>query len=238
MCHSKFGGLMFLFLFDIDGTILSVKKGIARKIFQKTLSELFDICIEEHHMPGFNGMTDLSIVGEIASNAGIPNITNYEMVWNNLFPKFQKELSAETVKLLPGITELITNLNSRDDCALGLVTGNFRDNAFLKLDIHSLGTYFNFGAYGCDRANRNELPLIALKRAELKYNKTFSPDQTLVIGDTSKDVICAKASGMKSVAVATGGANMNDIISLAPDLVLDSFSDYNYSIDLMINLVK
>lgn len=229
---------MFLILFDIDGTILSVKKGIARKIFQKTLSELFDICIEDHHLPGFSGMTDLSIVGEIASNAGIPHIADYDEVWQNLFPKFQEQLTAETVQLLPGISQLIASLDARNDCALGLVTGNFRENAFLKLDVHDLGTYFNFGAYGCDRANRNELPAIALQRAEQLYNQKFTPERTLVIGDTAKDVLCAKASGMKSVAVATGGENMNQIMSLEPDLVLDSFAEYDYSIDMMINLVK
>jgi phosphoglycolate phosphatase-like HAD superfamily hydrolase len=67
-----------------------------------------------------------------------------------------------------------------------------------------LAAYFPFGAYGCDHADRNRLGPIALERAAAHAGRNFTAAETLVIGDTPKDIACAHAIGARCLAVATG----------------------------------
>ena len=51
------------------------------------------------------------------------------------------------------------------------------------------------------------------------------PGDVVVIGDTPLDVACAAASGARSVAVATGGFDVDELRKAGADVVLQDFSD-------------
>jgi phosphoglycolate phosphatase-like HAD superfamily hydrolase len=46
-----------------------------------------------------------------------------------------------------------------------------------------------------------------------------------VIGDTPRDVACARAIGARAVVVATGLVSREELIAAEPDILLDSFED-------------
>ena len=111
----------------------------------------------------------------------------------------------------PGIHDLIKNLVSRDNVKLGLVTGNVREGARLKLTRAKLNTFFAIGGFGDDSNNRNDLPPLAIQRAQHHYNITFHRNDVWIIGDSIHDIICAKVNGLRSLAVATGWTEYEEL---------------------------
>jgi len=58
---------------------------------------------------------------------------------------------------LPGVNVLLDALEPREDVYLGLLTGNFKDGAQIKLERFDLWRYFRCGAFGDEAPHRNGL---------------------------------------------------------------------------------
>jgi phosphoglycolate phosphatase-like HAD superfamily hydrolase len=155
------------------------------------------------------GRTDLAIARDLLSAAGVPTadiearagavqaaaVTAYE----RLCPA---DLSA---KLAPGVVEVLEALRARADrFRLSLVTGNLEAVARRKLAAAGVGHHFDAGqgAFGSDAEERDELPAIARRRA--RPPEGWPRERTVVIGDTPRDIACARADGLRVVAVGTG----------------------------------
>jgi phosphoglycolate phosphatase len=108
-------------------------------------------------------------------------------------------------KVLPGISDLLTWLDTRDDATLSLVTGNYEPVARLKLTRAGLGHHFaaGQGGFGSDSEDRAALPGIARKRAGAQ-GVSHPRRRSLVIGDTPRDIACARADELRCLAVTTG----------------------------------
>jgi phosphoglycolate phosphatase len=107
-------------------------------------------------------------------------------------------------RVAPGVPELLEALAPRgDEFRLSLVTGNLEPIARLKLGRAGIGHYFEpgQGGFGSDHASRAELPAIARERAA---RPPWPRERTVVIGDTPRDIACARADDVRVVAVATG----------------------------------
>jgi phosphoglycolate phosphatase-like HAD superfamily hydrolase len=127
-------------------------------------------------------------------------------------------------KVLDGVFELLESLAGQN-AQLGLLTGNTALGAEIKLRHYGLHHHFPFGAYGSDRADRNLLGHIALERALAVTGKKFTPDRTLIIGDTPKDIACAHAIGARCLAVATGHFTADQLEQAGADWVLGSLRE-------------
>jgi phosphoglycolate phosphatase-like HAD superfamily hydrolase len=123
------------------------------------------------------------------------------------------------------VTGLLDALAEDDSVALAVLTGNTEAGARVKLRHFRIDHHFPVGAYGDDHHDRNELGPIALERARHRFGKDFRPDGIVVIGDTLRDIACARAFGAKVIAVATGAATRAELAAASPDVLLDDFSD-------------
>jgi phosphoglycolate phosphatase-like HAD superfamily hydrolase len=104
----------------------------------------------------------------------------------------------------PGVPELLSALAERpDEFRLSLVTGNLEPIAHLKLARAGIGGYFaaGQGGFGSDSEHREELPAIARARAS---DPPWPRERTVVIGDTPRDIACARADSIRVAAVTTG----------------------------------
>jgi phosphoglycolate phosphatase-like HAD superfamily hydrolase len=115
-------------------------------------------------------------------------------------------------KVLPGIPELLVELEDRGDVLLSLVTGNFEPVARLKLGRAGIGRHFPHGqgGFGSDAEDRAMLPGIARKRAG-RDGIAFARTRTIVIGDTPRDIACARADDVRCFAVATGPFSIDEL---------------------------
>ncbi|MBX3043222.1 MAG: HAD hydrolase-like protein [Candidatus Kapabacteria bacterium] len=234
--------MKYLVLFDIDGTILNFRHGIAKQLFAEMLKELFGRDVPDSAIPQFHGMTDLQIIRSISENIGISYQDTIELIpqiWKKMLVMFQQHSLPENVTVLPGVPDLIKTLSENDEVRLGLITGNFLENAYLKLSIAGLDSYFPTGAFGCDSEDRNMLPPIAIMRINQHYNtQLFASHNTIIIGDTHRDIECARKNGIKVIAVATGGFTNEELNSQAPDAVLNDLGDTSYSLKTIYSLLN
>jgi phosphoglycolate phosphatase-like HAD superfamily hydrolase len=130
-------------------------------------------------------------------------------------------------RVLPGILAIIDKISHRSDIAQGLLTGNLRHGAEIKLGRLDLWRPFPFGAFADDAEQRDQLGPHALSRAAAHHGIHFSPANVFVIGDTPHDIACGKAIGAKTIAVATGRYSSGELRSHNPTIVMANFADPN-----------
>lgn len=231
-----------LVLFDIDGTLVRFKSGLTRKLFSKMSDELFGQGIPDGVIPKFAGMTDLQILKIVANAIGVTNEDleqKLDQIWDKMIDIYKPYSTPQYIRIMPGIKELLQLLNDETEIHLGLITGNFERNAYMKLRSYKLDVLFKYGGFGNDNENRNELPLIAIERAN-KFNKfnEFTPENTLIIGDTFRDIECARANNIKVISVATGEFGYDELMDGKPDLLMRDFSDFNHTKNEILRLLK
>ncbi len=222
-----------LLLFDIDGTLLTVDHGLGRTIVAEILFEELGF---QGTVDGFDyhGKTDRGIMRELATIAGWGEAGDHIGAMEDaLLRKWESRLAAAHVTLLPGVLSLLLELSARPDIYLALVTGNLERAARMKLDPVALNGYFPIGAFGSDHENRRMLPPLALQRASVHYGRDFRPERAVVIGDSHRDIDCARASGIPSIAVATGVLSRDELATHDPDLLLDSLTDIDTFLDFV-----
>lgn len=109
-------------------------------------------------------------------------------------------------KVTPGVVGVLEALAARPEAfRASLVTGNYQEVARRKLAAAGLDRYFpeGQGGFGSDAEARDELPAVARARAGVS-DAPWPRDRTVVVGDTPRDVACARADGVRVVAVTTG----------------------------------
>ena len=129
-------------------------------------------------------------------------------------------LAAIGGEVCPGVRELLARVRGRADVRLGLLTGNVRRGAALKLGHFGLWDTFPLGGgFGDDHEDRDDVARAAVRA--LRDHADFRPADVWVVGDTPLDVRCARAVGANVVAVATGWhplAELTDADVAVPDL--------------------
>jgi phosphoglycolate phosphatase-like HAD superfamily hydrolase len=225
-----------LLLFDIDGTLINTNaaglRGFARA-FRETFGAEDDLSRVD-----FAGATDSDIMRQLFALHGVPFAPeNQERFRAAYFPALEQILPERPGCVLPGVSPLLEALAARDDVQLALLTGNFAESARLKLVHYKLWDYFLFGAFADDSLDRNELGPIALRRArEVRGGAEFDPAADVwIIGDTPKDIACARAFGARVLAVATGKHRMEQLAAHAPDAVLPELVPTAQVLDLLLN---
>lgn len=218
-----------LVLFDIDGTLLWPDRA-GRVALQAALLKVYgtDGDIEGF---AFGGLTDRFIVYTLMQQAGISE----KIIWEK-FESLQQEMTKEMVVRLrqrdhdvqpcPGAHHLINRLATHNEAALGLLTGNFRETANLKLQAAGFDpSVFQLGAYGGEAKERSDLPLLAIQRAYDLIGMMFTQHQIVIIGDTSHDVLCGESVGARSIAVLTGWEDRELIQAAGPDYLFEDLTD-------------
>ncbi|HEY5428233.1 MAG TPA: haloacid dehalogenase-like hydrolase [Solirubrobacteraceae bacterium] len=199
-----------LLLFDIDGTLLHRAAAAHSDALHEALRQVHGVdtrAVRAQISPA--GRTDGDIARLLLLGAGVSARAIDEGVvavraacceaYARLCPP---DLSD---KVLPAIADLLTWLDARADVRLSLVTGNYEPVARLKLTRAGLGRHFpsGQGGFGSDSDDRAALPGIARQRAGVN-GVPHSRRRTLVIGDTPRDIACARADEIRCLAVTTG----------------------------------
>ncbi|MDC0048845.1 HAD hydrolase-like protein [Verrucomicrobia bacterium] len=221
-------------LFDIDGTLLSTG-GAGMKAFYSAIENNYPAQLKKcggSLTLDMAGSTDSGLVIEIFAALGIEDsATERESFFAEYLQCLKNNLSdpSYTGSLMPGISELLDRLSyeaNNGKLILGLLTGNIFAGAALKLKKYRVDEYFFFGAYGDDHHDRNELGPIALKRGGSYHKLELTGAPVTVIGDTPKDIYCARAMGAQAVAVSSGSISHQELANYDPDLLFKDFTDY------------
>jgi phosphoglycolate phosphatase-like HAD superfamily hydrolase len=199
-----------LLLFDIDGTLLSRATSAHSEALHRALKQVHHVDTRSRRVDiAPAGRTDGEIARLLLLGAGVSAVTIDEgadavreaccEAFAHLCPPSLAD------KVIPGIPDLVSWLDGRDDVRLSLVTGNYEPVGRLKLSRAGLGRHFpsGQGGFGSDSEDRAALPGIARKRAG-HAGVSHPRRRTIVIGDTPRDIACAHADELRCFAVATG----------------------------------
>lgn len=140
-------------------------------------------------------------------------------------------------ELLPGVESLLEQLQA-GQAKLGLITGNLESTARIKLERFGLNRYFPFGAFASDADDRNHLGPIALARFKALHPELDHPELaqcTWIVGDTPRDIHCARACGARVVAVASGNYSLTDLQSHSPDVLLPDLSETDQILSILLS---
>lgn len=221
-CRERKGALQTtLLLFDIDGTLLTTG-GCGERALRSAVHDFFgeDDDFSEIEIAG---RTDTAIARQLLrkyngdEERALEVLEHYLRHLPVLLPKIQG-------RLMPGVIPLLEVLKDRSDVVLALLTGNLQRGAEYKLTHYGVWHYFGFGAFADDHYDRNELGPVAMRRAK-ERGHDIPVERVFVIGDTPKDVACARAFGARAVGVATGGSTYEALAATTPDALLRDFSD-------------
>lgn len=216
-----------LILFDVDGTLIRTR-GIGVKAFAKAFYSLFKFPDTTGKI-SFAGRTDISLAREYFR---LNNYNPSEQEIENFFICYAFWLDYLMPQscggVCPGVKEFISSARKLPSKPLiGLLTGNIRLGAEIKLRHFGLWDEFEVGAFSDDAEDRNEIAKIAYKRACRILNKKLMGNEILVVGDTPHDIRCGRAIGARVLAVGTGGSSIQELKKHNPDWVVNNLSEIN-----------
>jgi phosphoglycolate phosphatase-like HAD superfamily hydrolase len=209
-----------LVLFDIDGTLIRTG-GAGVKAFGRAFASEFNIPNGTERL-SFSGRTDTGLARQLFIQHGLdPSPENFRRFFDSYVFWLDHMLSRTNGAVCPGVWEFVRQLHALPDPPLfGLLTGNIRLGAEIKLRHFELWEVFQTGAFADDHEDRNQIAAIAHRRAGLLLKGALRGDEVLVIGDTALDIQCARHVGARILAVATGGADWEELAPHRPDLLV------------------
>ncbi len=175
----------------------------------------------------FAGRTDSSLLKEFLDHHSIEESEDLESSFYHVYTHWLGELLPQVEgAVLPGVKGLLNQLTASDgEVHLGLLTGNTRLAAEIKLRHFDLWRGFKLGAFGDDHPCRNQLARIAEWRARDLLDSSLQPEEILIIGDTPRDIECAQSIGAKSLAVATGKFDLGELETSGPTRTVQMLTD-------------
>lgn len=221
-----------LLLFDIDGTLMKGASGAHATALCRALKTVHNVDVEGIRLAGSAaGRTDGEIARLYLLEAGVSaeridaRAADVQEECCRLYAGLcPADLSSMVVR---GMPEVLASLHADDDIQLSLVTGNFEPVARMKLKAGGIGRWFAHGqgGFGSDSEDRTMLPPIARRRAgeAVGLPTSWPRERTLVIGDTPRDIACARADDVRVIGVTTGPHGREALTGA--DFVVDSSAE-------------
>jgi phosphoglycolate phosphatase len=227
-----------LVLWDVDGTLVRTGR-VASEIFSRAVEHAIGRPPGDHAVP-MSGKTDPQIALEILAATGLDTAECHRHL-PLVVDRLEAELSAAVDlirargRVLPGVRQVLTTLAGDGDVAQSVLTGNTAVNAATKLAALGLERWLDLeiGAYGSDDPDRRALVPVALRRAAERRGWALSAEEVWVVGDTPRDLECARAGGARCALVATGHTPPETLHGLGADAVFDDLSDVEAVVKLL-----
>jgi phosphoglycolate phosphatase-like HAD superfamily hydrolase len=204
-----------LVLWDIDGTLMLGAHEQHREAVHDALREVLGIRDPAAPRVEAAGRTDLAIARDIALESGL-SAERVEDSFDDLraacCDAYARRCPPDMRSYVaPGIPDLLERVEAAG-ARQALLTGNLEPIARLKMSRAGLARYFprGQGAFGSDSVSRPELPPIARARAG-RDGTPYPRADTILVGDTPRDVACARADGIRCLAIATGAFRADDL---------------------------
>lgn len=212
----------WVILFDIDGTLLTVDRNFNRPLLRSIIDDL-NIDYPDMEKDSFSGRTDYDIITSFLVNHDYDEDL-YQTFKDIYLERLNNEITGKHVLRHKHVDEII-KFFSRPGFITGLLTGNYPDAAAIKLKGAEIHHEFEIGAFGEFHKDRNMLPQLALALAKEMLDTEVDPSRFIIVGDTPRDIICAKSAGMKCVSVTTGQFGAIELAKHNPDLIIEDLSE-------------
>jgi phosphoglycolate phosphatase-like HAD superfamily hydrolase len=216
-----------LVLWDVDHTLIETRgvgSAIYKRAFPAATGRPLDMLAQ------VSGRTELDIMRETLRVNGIePTNETIAKLVTALISGYEnaREELATTGRALPGAEATLDRLAAEPRVHQGVLTGNLRDVARIKLEVFRLDTRLDLeaSAYGDDHSERPKLVAIAQARASNRTKTTFDNQHTILIGDTPKDIEAGLTAGVQVIAVASGKSTAKELRAVGATIIVDDLTN-------------
>ncbi|MCC7409219.1 MAG: haloacid dehalogenase-like hydrolase [Phycisphaeraceae bacterium] len=228
-----------LVLWDIDGTILR-SNGAGLRAMQRVSRRLFGDLFSWDGVETA-GWLDPLIYQRLAEINNLDNHADHHQTFHDHYIaelEHEFQVSRRDVRALPGVAAAVELLDRRHrqigDVVQGLLTGNYTRAVPIKLAAVGLDpAMFLINALGDEADSRPALVPVALRKFRDRYAADADPRRVIVIGDTPRDVHCAKSNGCLALAVATGSHGAHELRQAGADVTVPDLADPQPLLDLL-----
>jgi phosphoglycolate phosphatase len=211
------------YLFDIDGTLANTHGGVHFQSFHGALREVYG-CEGRIDPVPVHGNTDIGILRAALAYHG-----HLRDDFEALLPQARQLMCAEVarsaanldVELCPAIPELLARLRGEGKL-LGVVTGNFEEIGWCKLERGGIRHFFDFGSFSDQREKRED---IFRHGCELARQLRGPHTSVCFVGDTPSDIQAAASLAMPLIAVATGIYSQEELTREFPTLCIGTCAE-------------
>ena len=199
-------------MFDLDGTILDSRNLIYRSFIHTFEKFRPDYIPTDDELESFFGPTLQNTFSKFSNDQKeIDEMIKY-------YREFNKTNHDNMCKLFPGVKELVTTLHKKK-YKLAIVSSKKDDLVNHALEVFGIKDKFDL-VIGADKVKKHkpdpEGILLAMKELGSK--------NACYVGDTTNDMLAAKAANIKCVA-AMYSANPEKMIEVEPDYLIYKLSD-------------
>lgn len=217
-----------LVLWDLDLTLLD-PAGFGSRMITPVLTDMLGR--EPVMGASFAGRTDRAILTDLLVRNGL-EVDDDELVLATMdavaerCERFADDLLAGGGGPLPGAHDAVRALAANPLVHQGIVTGNMRRTALLKLRVCGFDGLPDpaLGAFGDHHSDRAHLVRDAIAAAR-GQDLHAAPSHTVVVADHVHDVRGALDAGARCVGVATGRVSADDLRAAGADAVLPDLTD-------------
>ena len=222
-------------MFDIDGTLLDTH-GFGREAFIRGLARLTGERDELAYL-SFAGNTDRNVLEQVMKHRRLRlTETDIRRVFALVAEELRGLLQANPAREVAGAGAFLARLEAQG-YALGLVTGNIRAGAYLKLASLGFDRYFTFGGFGDDHADRARIARQALAAAGAA---DWDPAEggICLIGDTPFDVAAGRALGIPVIGVAAGKYDREALLASGATITITDYCDIESLLEQLGDLIE
>ena len=209
-----------LVLFDIDGTLLDTH-GAGREAFIRSLARVTGVRDELEYL-SFAGNTDRNVLEQVMAARGVHlGAEDVRRIFAGIAAELSERLRERPAQEIAGAGAFLRQL-SEAGATLGLVTGNIRACAYIKLGSVGFDRYFGFGGFGDEHADREHIARFALAAAAELFGE-FSG--ACLVGDTPFDVAAGLAVGLPVIGVASGKYGEQALLEAGASVAVADFRE-------------
>jgi phosphoglycolate phosphatase-like HAD superfamily hydrolase len=209
-------------MFDIDGT-LTLTNDVDNRCYVRAMSQYLGRSVDDD-WSRYRHVTDAGIARELFAAQGRP-LEELPQVREHFVALLAESLEAdpECCRQVAGAGRLLDQLRQRDDVAIGLATGAWRDSALLKLRYAGLAQRGLAFASSDDAESRTEIMLLCRQRAAAARSITTF-DSVTYLGDGVWDAAAAASLGWRFIGIGSGEQS-NRLRRQGAEQVLEDFCD-------------
>lgn len=202
-------------LYDLDGTLINSQRDIALA-FQHALRQVTDGPLPaEEAIARYIGKPLVEMAQELGYPLTPPQATTFLEAYRPYYATF----GTRHTRPYPGVLETLRALAAYP---CGIVTTKTQAQAetiVQQLDMTAFFHHIQGGVPGLRLKPAPDAVLIALEALRCV------PEQTLMVGDTTADILAGKAAGLRTCAVTYGFGDAEALRACEPDYTIDTFQE-------------
>ena len=202
-------------IFDFDGTL------------SDSLELMLDIAHELTHKPQLKNKQEIERFRDLSLVKAVSELEIPKRLWPILLIKGRKMMAERLieVKLFPEIPKAIKDFHD-SGFDMYIVSSNSKKTILSILQSHELDKYFINIYGGVGLLGKAKALGFILKQLSL------NPDNTIYIGDETRDIVAAKKNHIKSIGVTWGFMSKKNLLSEEPWQTVDSVNELDKQIRL------